>query len=361
MAWQLPQSLTTPGVNVSLGTTDSAFVATGVTVASTEGNAIRGTGDNHEVLIYGTAVSGTADTVRLGSSTSSGELLTIKPSGHVQHFGDLAAVFFPAFDSQVINQGLIAAPFGSGIEIDSNSTTTQSEVTNSGTIEGLIGILHGGTEKLVTVNSGLISGDDASYSSTGGIDHITNTGRMAGAIELGTGNDRYDGASGRLTGTVFGGDGEDRITGGIDDDRFEGGGSTDTLHGNGGSDELLGNGGGDILRGGAGRDFLTGNGGADIFDFNAISESRPGSANRDQILDFDRGEGDKIDLGGIDANTKKSGDQAFKFIGNDKFSDTPGELRFTSDLLQGDVNGDGKADFEIRVLGDNPVKADFIL
>jgi hypothetical protein len=29
--------------------------------------------------------------------------------------------------------------------------------------------------------------------------------------------------------------------------------------------------------------------------------------------------------------------------------------------VSGDVNGDGKADFEIRVIGDNPVKGDFIL
>jgi hypothetical protein len=29
--------------------------------------------------------------------------------------------------------------------------------------------------------------------------------------------------------------------------------------------------------------------------------------------------------------------------------------------VQGDVNGDGKADFEIRVLGDRPIADDFLL
>jgi Ca2+-binding RTX toxin-like protein len=206
--------------------------------------------------------------------------------------------------------------------------------------------------------------DTASYAGSSAA--VTVSLAIAGLQNTGgAGNDTLNGIE-NLTGgnhndTLTGNSESNTLRGGDGDDTLEGGGSSDVLRGDGGSDELFGNGSGDILRGGAGRDFLTGNGGADIFDFNAISESRPGSANRDQILDFDRGEGDEIDLSGIDANTKKSGDQAFKFIGNDKFSETPGELRFKSDLLQGDVNGDGKADFEIRVIGSNPVKADFIL
>ena len=52
MPWQIPLSQTT---TVSLGTTDSVFVASGVTIASTGGLAtINGTGSDHEVLIYGT-------------------------------------------------------------------------------------------------------------------------------------------------------------------------------------------------------------------------------------------------------------------------------------------------------------------
>lgn len=43
--------------------------------------------------------------------------------------------------------------------------------------------------------------------------------------------------------------------------------------------------------------------------------------------------------------------QAFKFIGKQDFHDVKGKLRYidkgSSCIVQGDVNGDGKADFEI--------------
>jgi hypothetical protein len=45
------------------------------------------------------------------------------------------------------------------------------------------------------------------------------------------------------------------------------------------------------------------------------------------------------------------GDQAFQFIRGRGFSDTPGELPFDDGRLQADVNGDGRADFEIVVSG----------
>ncbi|MBM3544347.1 MAG: hypothetical protein FJX44_07580 [Alphaproteobacteria bacterium] len=367
MAWHIPQSQTTPGVTVLLDPEDDAFVASGILIVSEANNAIRGIDDNHEVLIYGTAASLATDTVRLGlAGATVGQLVTIKPSGHVQNFSPFAGVYFPSSDSKVINQGLISSPFGSGIEIDGDSTTTQSEITNSDTIEGLIGILHSGIETLVTTNSGLISGGSMAYEGSTGLDLITNTGRMVGDIQLNGGNDVYDGASGRLTGAVFGGGGRDTITGGIDNDHFEGGGNNDTLIGNGGNDMLLGDAGIDTLRGGAGRDLLTGGLDADTFDFNAISESGKGSANRDQILDFSRSQGDKIDVSGIDADTSaNSGNDIFEFIGKDAFNGGGGELRFidhgTFCTVQGDTDGDRKADFEIRVMVGSLREGDFML
>ena len=44
-----------------------------------------------------------------------------------------------------------------------------------------------------------------------------------------------------------------------------------------------------------------------------------------------------------------SGDQAFTFIGNNKFSGKSGELRFASGVLSADVNGDKTADFAIAL------------
>ena len=68
--------------------------------------------------------------------------------------------------------------------------------------------------------------------------------------------------------------------------------------------------GNDTLTGGADQDSLEGGIGADRFDFNSASES-PSGGLIDHILDFNRLEGDKIDLSTIDANVLLQGNQAF--------------------------------------------------
>jgi len=74
----------------------------------------------------------------------------------------------------------------------------------------------------------------------------------------------------------------------------------------------------------------------------------------DEIIDFASG-ADKIDLSAVDANTLLAGDQAFSFIGTSAFSDTAGELRYEqisgNTYITGDTNGDGIADFMIKVDG----------
>ncbi|MBM3543633.1 MAG: protease [Alphaproteobacteria bacterium] len=156
------------------------------------------------------------------------------------------------------------------------------------------------------------------------------------------------------------GGGNDKLTGNDVANELWAGAGNDTIKGGKGNDLLIGEDGNDVLSGGAGRDVSWGGSGKDRFDFNAISESKSGSSDRDQIKDLKRGD-DEIDLSNIDTNTKKSGDQQFNFIGGKKFSNKPGELRFDNKIVQGDVNGDGKADFEIRVDVNKLSGGDFIL
>jgi serralysin len=93
--------------------------------------------------------------------------------------------------------------------------------------------------------------------------------------------------------------------------------------------------------------------------FASVSHSRGASV--DTIKDFVRGS-DRIDLRGIDANTKVSGNQAFSFIGKSDFSGKAGQLKFASGVVSGDVNGDGVADFQIKVAGLSALsKGDFYL
>jgi Ca2+-binding RTX toxin-like protein len=133
------------------------------------------------------------------------------------------------------------------------------------------------------------------------------------------------------------------------------------ISGNSGDNRLDGGVGDDALVGGAGRDRLTGGDGADVFVFSRITETGKTSTTRDVITDFQIGI-DDIDLQAIDANTARTGNQAFTFIGGDAFSSTAGELRFAGGVISGDVNGDGKADFQIAVTGiTSMAEGDFIL
>ena len=161
-----------------------------------------------------------------------------------------------------------------------------------------------------------------------------------------------------VIGTAF----NDVLTGDSGANLLAGLGGNDVLDGGGGNDNLSGAHGADILIGGLGKDGLLGGNDADRFDFNSLSETLP--ATRDVIIDFSRAQGDKIDLSTIDADIDgTAGNQAFSFIGTTAFTGIDGQLRQTNNVIQGDVNGDQVADFEIvwNFAGVNLIGSDFIL
>jgi len=165
---------------------------------------------------------------------------------------------------------------------------------------------------------------------------------------------------------ISGGKGRDSLHGEGGDDTIYGGGGSDSgkaiapaggltsakpgLFGGAGKDYLDGGSGDDLLVGGAGKDTLIGGAGKDVFDFNSLAASKV--SHPDVIKDFEAG--DSIDLKDIDSKTgsgANAGDQAFTFIGTQQFHQVKGELRFKGGLLSGDTNGDGQADFQIKVNG----------
>jgi Ca2+-binding RTX toxin-like protein len=121
----------------------------------------------------------------------------------------------------------------------------------------------------------------------------------------------------------------------------------DQLTGSNGANHLTGGAGNDILIGGRGQDVLTGGAGAGACVFRDFHDSMP--SHSDQIADFLHAQGDHIDLSGIGGNTQASGDQAFIYIGDAAFADVAGQLHYANHLLEGDTNGDGKADIQIHV------------
>lgn len=119
----------------------------------------------------------------------------------------------------------------------------------------------------------------------------------------------------------------------------------------------------DTLTGGVGKDQLYAgiDNQRDVFVFQDVSETRTGP-NRDTIFQFDR-TGDVIDLRQFDANTDIGGNQAFDFSGNGRDAYAVWTVRTALGILvQGDVDGDRTADFEILVKGNVGLNgSDFLL
>ncbi|MDX2257577.1 MAG: hypothetical protein NW205_01545 [Hyphomicrobiaceae bacterium] len=172
---------------------------------------------------------------------------------------------------------------------------------------------------------------------------------------------QFDGTA--LNERIFGNTIGDDLDGFFGNDRLFGLDGNDILRGGAGNDVLFGGTGVDTLRGGLGRHVLWGEGQGDKFTWRATTESARGGA-RDIVNDFRKG--DKIVLAEIDA-VSGPGNQAFRFIGEQNFNGTAGQVRYQDlagkkVIVQGDVNGDGRADFEIMVVGlENLVRTDFIL
>jgi Ca2+-binding RTX toxin-like protein len=140
--------------------------------------------------------------------------------------------------NHIVNSGTIQANLFDAIDFSSSNTDPANAIVNSGTITaGPRGVA-------------IVSGDAAMS--------ILNTGQISGDIDFGAGNDRYAG-SGTVSGTVFGGAGDDTLAAGS---------------------------GAMTLCGGAGADTLVSGSGTDTFLYTAVSDSTKGVA-VDTIDNFD--------------------------------------------------------------------------
>lgn len=229
-----------------------------------------------------------------------------------------------------------------------------------------------------------------------GADVVINLAENGSLIRLGSGNDTYAGggfgsfATDRSD-TVLGGAGNDRFLTVGWQNRYEGGAGRDSISyaerdfdntqggsgvtvdlaarqaqtganrfetligiedviGSGADDALFGTAGTNRLIGGMGLDQLAGRGGADVFVWRSVSEAAMAEDAIDLVQDFSTAQGDRLDLRGMDAVAGRAGNQAFRFIEDDAFSGRAGQLRFADQILSGDVNGDGIADFRIGLL-----------
>jgi Ca2+-binding RTX toxin-like protein len=190
------------------------------------------------------------------------------------------------------------------------------------------------------------------------------TGNSGGnTLQGADGNDTLDGAGGNDT--LFGEVGNDKVYGGGGNDTLSTDIGDDLLFGDLGNDALNAGAGKDQIWGGVGADVLTGGGSADRFMFGSTADSSVATAGRDRITDFVHDHGDRIDLSGIDASSA-AGNQAFSFIGVLGFTNKSGQLHLRysggNTIVEGDLNGNGTADFAILLTGLKALVAgDFVL
>lgn len=231
-----------------------------------------------------------------------------------------------------------------------------------------------------------VSGGNGDDSLTGGLGNDLLSGDVGqdrlqidggdDVLDGGEGNDTafYTGSAGisvnlALTTAQVTGSGSDifrnieNLSGGTGADRLTGNSGANQLSGNDGADTLNGGAGADTLSGGAGRDYLAGgqDSDRDVFIFNSTADAGNGST-ADVIQNFTSAI-DDIDLRGIDANSGAGGDQAFRFTGSTAATNAVWFTQVSGGVMvHGDVNGDGKADFDLTVQSVTSLLAsDFLL
>jgi Ca2+-binding RTX toxin-like protein len=134
-------------------------------------------------------------------------------------------------------------------------------------------------------------------------------------------------------------------------------GGNNVLDGLAGDDVIKGLGGNDTLIGGTGADILVGGAGADTFvvrQESVIQSHLGGTLEIDTVNDLILAQGDKLDLSAIDADSSTGADDAFHLVG--AFTHHAGEMTLVFGggitTLQLDVDGDGAADYRMKITGD---------
>jgi serralysin len=276
------------GILGAAGTEGSCLLLMG-SVLSASSAGIASASHNYKVLISSTGVvSGGTDGILL-SETS--DLKNGNGDNFVENWGLVTASSGIGIRAQYSNNYISNLGTVNGIQgiVAGSPGWDNNTVVNSGKIYSVdVGVtLYGGNSSLT--NSGLIRTNSFTFAvnlqgalgqtitllNTGAIeskgniavlggledDLLTNTGTIIGAVDLGDGNDLYDGRGGTVAGDILLGIGNDTAYGGTGDERFFGDHGDDFMDGGAGNDtftiditDINLTGGEDTAIGGAGDD-----------------------------------------------------------------------------------------------------------
>jgi Ca2+-binding RTX toxin-like protein len=187
---------------------------------------------------------------------------------------------------------------------------------------------------------------------------------LGNAIELTLNSVRSRTAEATLTNTIKSRD--PAINGTRENDLIIGKSSAQVLRGRHGNDVLIGRGreelisggpGDDLLEGRDGNERLRGDAGADFFRF---TQADMEAGEVDRILDFSPEQGDRLGINAVLGLSNSLSGEGWSYIGSDSFDGSAGQLRFDNGLLQGDLNGDSRADLQIRLDGISTFNTDWI-
>lgn len=314
------------GVAYTLPAADDLLVRAGITFRSLDNFAITGGSAGARITINGTVIAA-SDTVHL---TGDDVRVTIGAAGILRAGDDALSVV--GDDVTLVLNGKIGGVFGVRAYTDSDAEQGITRVLNAGSIftqyQSVFSL-----ERLFLTNSGLIASTQSEAVAGSPLDdRVVNAGVIVGDIQLGDGNDLYDGRGGTVIGTIFGGVANDRFVAGRGRETLDGGDGVDTidfrdsrgvrasldgmfagtgratgdtfagietilgsltgadsLRGDGGNNLIRGYGGDDALEGAAGNDTLTGGAGSDTITtgsgINRIVYGRA-SDGGDLLMDF---------------------------------------------------------------------------
>ncbi|MFT4961235.1 MAG: hypothetical protein ACI92Z_002324 [Paracoccaceae bacterium] len=222
-----------PGIQVTLASGDDRLITEGTTVLSTDSTVILGTSDNI-IYVYGSVYGAGLGIVTQGDNNK----VVVGATGSVGIFTEFGSVGFSTSaagnNGEIINHGTISGGmalyaslglnarfentgFAIGTEVfvfENMDSGSVNRIYNSGYAQGTsygVNILdNAGTQISYIYNSGHLGGDVAAISGSGDIKNVYNSGMLFGNINLGDGNDLFDGCGGTVqNGAVAGGAGDD--------------------------------------------------------------------------------------------------------------------------------------------------------